>query len=59
MYDLEWNLLPFELQYPSDKNHIIKRPKNLNNMLELAKKLSKGIPHVRVDFYIINEKIYF
>ena len=25
----------------------------------LAKKLSAGIPHVRTDFYIIEDKIYF
>ena len=28
-------------------------------MLELAAKLSAGIPHVRVDFYQINGKVYF
>ena len=28
-------------------------------MLALAAKLSFGIPHVRVDFYNINGKIYF
>jgi hypothetical protein len=27
-------------------------------MLEMARKLSKGIPHVRVDFYNIGGKIY-
>ena len=28
-------------------------------MYNLAQVLSKGIPHVRVDFYNINGKIYF
>ena len=28
-------------------------------MVRLAKLLSKGMPHVRVDFYDINGKIYF
>ena len=28
-------------------------------MKSLAEKLSKGLPHVRVDFYNINGKIYF
>ena len=28
-------------------------------MLEIAKKLSKNIKHVRVDLYLINDKIYF
>lgn len=34
-------------------------PPNYKSMLELAAKLSKGIPQVRVDFYNINGKIYF
>ena len=28
-------------------------------MVELAEKLSKNIPFVRVDFYVVNDKIYF
>ena len=28
-------------------------------MKELGSKLSKGIPHARIDFYDINGKIYF
>jgi len=28
-------------------------------MLEIADKLSEGIPHVRVDLYEINGKVYF
>lgn len=28
-------------------------------MIELAKILSAGLPHVRVDFYEVNGKIYF
>lgn len=28
-------------------------------MLEVARRLSKGIPHIRVDLYNINHHIYF
>ena len=28
-------------------------------MVTLSKMLSKGLPHVRVDFYDINGKVYF
>ena len=28
-------------------------------MKEFARRLSKGIPHVRVDFYEVNGKLYF
>jgi hypothetical protein len=34
-------------------------PKELNEMLFLAKTLSKDIPFVRTDFYIINHRVYF
>lgn len=32
---------------------------NFNKMKELCCILSKGYPHVRIDFYVINGKIYF
>ena len=35
------------------------KPDNLNEMLDVARKLSKGIPHVRVDLYNVNGQIYF
>ena len=37
----------------------IKKPDNFNQMVEIAENLSKGIPHVRVDLYNINGKIFF
>ena len=35
------------------------KPYNFELMIELAEKISKGLPHVRVDFYECNRKIYF
>ena len=35
------------------------KPKNFEKMKELAKKLSKNIPFVRVDFYEIENKVFF
>lgn len=35
------------------------KPLRFEQMKELAKKLSAGIPHVRVDFYEVNGKVYF
>lgn len=37
----------------------IKKPKNFEKMKMLAAKLSEGIPHVRIDFYEVNEHVYF
>ena len=28
-------------------------------MIELAEKMSKEMPFVRIDFYIVNEEVYF
>lgn len=39
------------------KNNI-KKPKLLNEMLKYASKLSKDIPFLRVDFYIVAERLY-
>lgn len=41
----------------SSKN--IKKPLQFDKMKGLAEKISQNIPHVRVDFYIINGDIYF
>lgn len=35
------------------------KPKNFQLMIELAEKLSKDIPHVRVDFYEMNGHVFF
>lgn len=57
-YDENFKHLPFINGHPNSKKNI-KKPKNYNKMIELAEKLSINIPHVRVDFYNVNGKIYF
>ena len=37
----------------------IDKPKNFEEMLAIANKLAEGFPHVRVDLYNVNGKIYF
>ena len=59
IYDAEWKYIDMSIEYPTDANRQIAKPKNLETMLELAGKLSEGIPHARTDFYIINDEIYF
>ena len=48
-YDLAWNKLP--VTTPGYRNEDIPKPQGLAVMIELAEKLSKGFPFVRVDFY--------
>lgn len=57
-FDMEWNHLPFTNGHPnSDKE--IPCPSNFDKMKDIAGKLSVGMPHVRVDLYNVNGKIYF
>ena len=36
-----------------------RKPVCFDEMIELAKILSKGFPHIRVDFYEVDGKVYF
>lgn len=59
IFDLNWNLLPFTIGYKNSDNPP-KKPKNLDQMLHLAKKLIPDFACVRVDFYNLNnERIKF
>lgn len=57
-YDCNWNLLQVKQHYPNS-GKIFSKPKELEKVLEYARVLSKGFPHVRVDFYIENGAIIF
>ena len=57
-FDLNWNKMPFERHYTSDPNPV-PPPKHLSQMILLAQKLAKDFTFVRVDFYEVNDKIYF
>ena len=57
-YDKDFNRLYFKQGYPWTEEPDPK-PQNFEQMVMIAEKLSEGIPHVRVDLYNINGKIYF
>ncbi len=57
-FDLEFRKLNVRAAH-DNIDHEIPKPKNLDKMLEIASKLSVGIPIVRIDLYNINGKIYF
>lgn len=57
-FDMEYNHLPFTNGHPNAKV-LPKKPQNFDLMHELADKLSKGIPQVRIDFYEVDGRVYF
>ena len=37
----------------------MEKPKQLKDIIEYSKIISKGFPHMRVDFYVENNKVIF
>lgn len=62
VYDENWNYHPeasvFTKHY-KESSMMLPRPKSLEKMIEYAKILSAGMPQVRVDFYEVDDKVYF
>ena len=48
-YDLNWNRL--DVRYGEHPNCDVAKPKHFAEMLDIAQRLSEGIPFVRVDFF--------
>ena len=57
-FDMEFNHLPFTNGHPNAKI-LPQKPERFEEMRILAQKLSKDIPHLRVDFYEVDGKVYF
>ena len=58
LFTENWEKLDYLLGFKENDN-IIDKPKNLKEMLIIAKKLSEEFDYVRVDLYSIDGKIYF
>ena len=59
-YDPSGKLLPFgEKICPPNPQKNLKMPQNLNLMIELAERLASDQDFLRVDFYEINNRVYF
>ena len=57
-FDENFNHLPFTNGHPNARVTLTK-PRRFEEMKLLASKLSKGIAHVRIDFYEICDQVYF
>ena len=55
----DWTEAEFGRSDYKPLTNILPKPDNLDEMLDIARKLSKGKAHVRVDLYNVNNHIYF
>lgn len=58
-YDTEWNLCDFNTGDYPDYEYKLDKPECINELLEIARILSKDFYYVRVDLYVIKDQIYF
>ncbi|UJL48319.1 glycosyl transferase [Virgibacillus sp. NKC19-16] len=59
LYSTDWEFIDAEINHIPNNPSIIPKPRSLDEMLRCAGIISKYIPQVRVDFYSINNQIYF
>lgn len=57
-FDMDYNRLSLRMKDPHSDNPPAK-PNEFDEMKEYAKLLAKHIPFLRVDFYVINHRVYF
>ncbi|MBR2367476.1 MAG: glycosyl transferase [Alistipes sp.] len=59
-FDKRWELKRYNKRgKQAPEGFTLPRPKNMEQMFDLASKISQGIPHLRVDLYNVDGKIYF
>jgi len=58
IYDTNWNFIDVSTDHPNFGD-CYPKPERLDNMLNIAKKLSEDFPAVRVDLYLVKGEIYF
>ena len=59
IYDLDWNPQSWKLNRYERYTGNIEKPAHFEKMLALVETLCEGFSHVRVDLYLIQQKIYF
>lgn len=58
-YDLNWKEFSLNRKDEVKSNSEFQKPKNFDKMIHFSKLLSKDFPFVRVDFYEVNNKLFF
>lgn len=59
IYDTDWNKTKFEQPEDPCSDEIMEKPVFADKMFELSAVLSKGIPHVRIDWYYTRGRLLF
>ena len=59
VYDMEWNLLPWQKGHYHNSDEAIDKPENYEEMVWVAERLSDGLRQVRVDLYNVGGRVYF
>lgn len=58
-YDMQWNKTDIaQISSGSVSDIIIEKPNCFDEMIGMSQKLATGIPHVRVDWYIVDNHLY-
>ena len=57
LYDEKWNFIPCQWKYKNGRQ--IERPSNYDEMKRLAEEIAKDFIYVRVDFYSVQDQIFF
>ena len=58
-YDADWNPVRIDWAGIPVSPVEVERPENLKEMLELSAELTRGIPQVRCDWYVLGERLIF
>lgn len=59
-FDRAWNLLRYNIRgKEAPEDFTIPKPSNIEEMFEIAEKLSEGLPFARIDLYSVSGRTYF
>lgn len=59
VYDIQYRKLPVYRCDERRQEYEVPMPENYEEMVKISRQLSEGFPHVRVDLYNVDGKIYF
>ena len=58
-YDPNWQIINIQRKDKKSNPQPVSKPKQLQEMLEIAAILSSNLPYARIDLYIAEDKVYF